>query len=315
MAPPETLYRHLDFDDVDALGEAVRDWHLEFEQLERGSFRGLITQVGRDGWVAGRAELSRATEQNGLAPRGMRTVVITGTDESSMRWRSHEVDGSNLMVFPEGGELHAVGDRRFHIFTLTFDPTVLAETMIRWGVPAAESILDRSEVLRAAPEALAAFRRVLAGIIRGGEGPGIGAIRDLDPVRMLASVLMDSPIQRLHRRRCTGDRIFAEAGKILRADLKGEIPISRLAVHLHVSPRTLDSAFLKGLGVTPGAYRKVLRLNAVHRMLRRSDGSKVLVKDVAREMGFSHLSQFAADYRAHFGVLPSTTLRTGSKHQ
>jgi len=313
LEKPKILYRHLDYDDVDALGEAVKDWSLEFQQLERGSFQGRITQAGQNGWIAGRAELSLATEQIGMAPPGVRTVVIPGTGESTFRWRNHDVDGGNLMIFPECGDLHAVGNRGFHILTFSFEQEDLTSAFRGLGFPESDNILDRAEVLRLNPKFLNRFRRLLSGIISSGAGSENMAILDPNPIQVLASVLADSSNRAMRRVLRLRERIFAEALKVLRTDKSGLIPISQLARQLQVSQRTLDAAFLGGLGVTPAAYRKVLRLNGVHRMLRNPGSTDIRVKDVARHFGFTHLSQFAKDYHAHFGILPSVTLQDGFK--
>ena len=74
-----------------------------------------------------------------------------------------------------------------------------------------------------------------------------------------------------------------------------------------VSWRTLDYAFRERLGVTPKQYLNAIRLNAVRRELR-SAGPEVKISDVANRWGFWHMGQFAADYRKHFGELPSELL-------
>jgi AraC family ethanolamine operon transcriptional activator len=68
------------------------------------------------------------------------------------------------------------------------------------------------------------------------------------------------------------------------------------------------SAFKQGLGMTPMAYVKGLRLYHVHRELWRAKISDTRVSDVANAWGFWHMGQFAADYRKLFGELPSDTL-------
>jgi AraC family ethanolamine operon transcriptional activator len=75
-----------------------------------------------------------------------------------------------------------------------------------------------------------------------------------------------------------------------------------------VSENTLINAFKQGLGMTPMAYVKGLRLYHVHRKLWRKKTSDTRVSDVANDWGFWHMGQFAADYRKLFGELPSETL-------
>ena len=75
-----------------------------------------------------------------------------------------------------------------------------------------------------------------------------------------------------------------------------------------VSERTLQYAFLEHFGVTPKAYLKAIRLNGVRRELKNAEPD-VTINQVAMRWGFWHMSQFAVDYRKHFGELPSQTLQ------
>jgi AraC family ethanolamine operon transcriptional activator len=298
---PNPFILHLDFDDVDALGESIPDWNVEFRQLDRGSFRGSITQIARDGWVLSHASIKKATEQVGLPPSGMRTVVITNDKPGTMQWRGHAVSANDLMIFPENGELYAVGDRNFNIFTLSFMPEDLGDP---------DLLTDKGELLHVAPREMASLRRSLSLVMR------TSLMKDEDhplrpnPLHVLRAVLAGaSDSERLcsHRKR---DRALAEAIKLLQADRFGVMSIGDLSKRLQVSARTLDAAFLDCFGITPASYRKALRLNAVHCNLRRADPATTRVQDVARDFGFVHMSQFATDYRQHFGLLPSESLHS-----
>jgi len=91
-------------------------------------------------------------------------------------------------------------------------------------------------------------------------------------------------------------------------------PREALSVHdlctaVGTSERVLQYAFREHFDVTPGAYVKTARLTAVRRQLRQSDPQGCAIADLANDWGFWHMGQFAADYRRHFGELPSETLR------
>ena len=80
------------------------------------------------------------------------------------------------------------------------------------------------------------------------------------------------------------------------------------------SDRTLRRAFKERFGVSPKSYLRSQKLIGVRRQLRAT-GAETLVSDIANEWGFWHMGQFAADYRGHFGELPSETprLTTGTR--
>ena len=54
-------------------------------------------------------------------------------------------------------------------------------------------------------------------------------------------------------------------------------------------------------------------MQQVHRALRSENPGAATVAEVARQYGVRHLGRFAANYRALYGELPSTTFRRGSR--
>ncbi len=84
--------------------------------------------------------------------------------------------------------------------------------------------------------------------------------------------------------------------------------VEELCGVLHVSPRTLQYAFQKSLGVSAAAYVRSLRLDQVRRTLLEADPGSLRVGDVAVRWGFWHASQFSRLYARQFGELPSETL-------
>lgn len=91
------------------------------------------------------------------------------------------------------------------------------------------------------------------------------------------------------------------------------LTVSEIARYAGVSTRSLYAGFRQGLGQSPMAFLKTVRLKRVRHALQEAAGSPASVTDLALAWGFGHLGQFAADYRAQFGELPSETLRGGAK--
>lgn len=81
-----------------------------------------------------------------------------------------------------------------------------------------------------------------------------------------------------------------------------------LATAAGVSTRTLGYLFLRNYGVTPMAFVKQERLKKAQRLLERADPVTATVAGVARCCGFTHMGQFAIDYRRLIGESPSETL-------
>jgi len=76
-----------------------------------------------------------------------------------------------------------------------------------------------------------------------------------------------------------------------------------------VSARALYYGFQKYLGVTPMKYLKHVRLEGARAALRKARGARESVTGIALGAGYSNLSRFCRDYRAHFGETPSATMR------
>ena len=73
--------------------------------------------------------------------------------------------------------------------------------------------------------------------------------------------------------------------------------------------RQLEYAFRTVFDQSPRDYLQTLRLNAIHRTLRRSERGGSSVMHIALDHGVTHLGRFAANYRALFGEKPSETKR------
>ncbi len=88
------------------------------------------------------------------------------------------------------------------------------------------------------------------------------------------------------------------------------ITIGDIAQAAGVSVRSLYAGFREHLGVAPMARLKQMRLEAARQHLLKGG---VSVTQIALACGFTHLGQFSADYRRHYGERPSETLSGQSR--
>ena len=95
----------------------------------------------------------------------------------------------------------------------------------------------------------------------------------------------------------------------IHARLSEPLPLSELCRHAGLKVRTLETGFREVTGLTPIAYIRSLRLNAVRRALHDASARQRSISDIALDNGFWHLSQFATDYRKLFGETPINTRR------
>ena len=86
--------------------------------------------------------------------------------------------------------------------------------------------------------------------------------------------------------------------------------VVELARHAGVSPRTLQEAFQRELGISPLERLRRTRMERARRDLVAADPTRTSVTEVAARWGFFHLGRFAQTYRAAYQELPSQTLVT-----
>jgi transcriptional regulator GlxA family with amidase domain len=77
-----------------------------------------------------------------------------------------------------------------------------------------------------------------------------------------------------------------------------------------VPERTLRACCTEFLGMSPTRYHLLRRLNLARSALRRADPEMTSVAEIARNHHFLELGRFAVAYRAVFGEMPSSTLRS-----
>lgn len=102
-------------------------------------------------------------------------------------------------------------------------------------------------------------------------------------------------------------RSVRRAEELMRASLQNPLGVVELCGALGVSDRTLRLVFREHFGCGPMAYYRGLRLNAARARLVADPAGSVAA--AARAFGFTHLGNFAADYRRLFGESPSETGR------
>jgi AraC family ethanolamine operon transcriptional activator len=90
--------------------------------------------------------------------------------------------------------------------------------------------------------------------------------------------------------------------------LKRPVSVDDLAAQAGVSRRSLEVGFRETLGISPRRYLRYMRLNGLHRDLRRASLEQTTVKEAATHWGFVELGRTAVEYRELFGEPPSTTL-------
>ena len=101
-------------------------------------------------------------------------------------------------------------------------------------------------------------------------------------------------------------RLARRAEAWMREHLSETVQVPDVCLALRVSRRELEYAFRTAFDQSPRDFLQALRLNAIRRVLHRTGLS---ITQAAFDHGVTHMSRFAANYRALFGETPSQTCR------
>jgi AraC family ethanolamine operon transcriptional activator len=294
----------------------VREWNLDFYQLERGRFTGEVHQFGTGSVHIAEAKFTRALLQRGVPPAGLRTIAIPATRQVRIKWRGCEVNGSDLMIFPRGAELDSVSDDRFHVYTCSFPEEVLSSICEQSGMAQMDILQNGDDVLRCSRKSISRIQCLLRNVALSSRSE-VNEFDDSDREEM---ILHDLPRLVLHAIAEVGgatvptitgsrDLVVKTAVRLIERFAGQRLAIRDLVDEVGVSQRTLEYAFRECLGVGPKTFLMSYRLNKVRRHLRSLPREDIRISDVANRWGFWHMGQFAADYRKFFEELPSETLK------
>ncbi len=317
MSDPPAHYRlRQTFTDVDDLAEEARQWDLDFQQLDCGSFRGEILQFGQADVHISDARFSRSLNQKGAPPKDLRTIALAAHRDVRFVWRGKQVDGDCLLVFPRGTELASVSGPDFHVYTCSFPDSILSAAGQSIGLNGLDDLSHVSDAVRCETRAIAGVRDCLRQLCRS---------IAYDPRQAPESWQSDCMTSELPRRLlqtlaqangvCPADstsrrsRALEAAERYIRRHAQEDtINLRDICQAAGVSQRTLEYAFLHRFGMSPKQYLQAYRLANVRRQLRIANATGERIVDIANRWGFWHMGQFAADYRRRFGELPSVTL-------
>lgn len=295
--------------DPEELSDAQPERRREYVQLERGEFRGELSERS-DGEVAGLHERWTTPMRVRCARPPGYVALASILAARPARFCEVEVDADSVVDVERSWELTTRGP--VEIFSLAIAASRLE---------AAEAQHLGEDPLLTPPSnrvLVAPAQRALAARLRHLVSAAVGC-GDLHPVAW--SVLEDEIVHLAVRIRSCGReqpghpepdsqrrRAIRRVEEYLAAH-PGEVPPVGLLCQISgVSERTLEYAFRAQLGITPARYLRVRRLNGARSELRSSSPGDARVADVAMRHGFWELGRFAREYRELFGELPSQTL-------
>jgi AraC family ethanolamine operon transcriptional activator len=310
-------------DDVDALGCGDDLLGLTYSQLSDGHIAVETSVAALGGARISTQSANRSVGFRGLLGHGLTHVRLWTRQMGKISAGGVALTpGQILLVLPNQRlDVTVLGPSRSLGFTLDADAVVGArefqpdgEVYAYRGVP---RLVDSDEGL------LLAFWRLARSAFWGVPPTSLAEREDwgkklrarlMDLVGVLLSEAVPALRSPTSQLRCSRS-IVQDALDFMVAHITEPLTLQELCNACGRSKRSMIYHFSDVLGITPMAYFKLQRLNAVRRALKVANPDTTRVLDIAADFGFYHIGHFAVDYRELFGVLPSMTLASSGSNR
>lgn len=282
-------------------------WEIDFRQIEAGPMVSTLTARMGTNITLLEVSLSRSVHQTGGSPAGMVSVGLI-QPKTVETWQGMDTSSANLLSFGCADPFDGVSAAGFVGATLSIKEEYIEYLADCMGLDVPDN-LRTSDIpeISGSRRYLSNLHSISARLLASKNG----ALAAKDEEAIVASLLLATN-KKLHRDQPGRPKARAQAlNRALEMIVENErecIPISLICQEAGVSWRTLDRAFKDKFGIGPKGYQNRLRLNRIRSKLLK-EPTKKKIADIANEWGYWHLGQFARDYRAMFGELPSSTLR------
>ncbi len=308
-------YQPIACGDASELSSLMPGWNFEFTQLSPGALAANGGVIALNCVVVGQLTLDQSLLRRGHAPHGSAAVLIPGSASSQAFVRGRKLEPAQCIAMADGACVEVITRRDYVDVALAVDlrawrgesqwlsECALATGHGSWVARPGSPWINRMRqavhwlfsAAREYPQAMSRpdVRASLADQF-------VGAMADFGSER--------TDVERPARDARVQQRIAVErAREYIHGKLAEPLPLSELCRYAHVQARSLEYGFREITGLSPIAYVKSLRLNAVRRDLSRASAAEHSISAIALDHGFWHLSQFAADYRKFFGETPTST--------
>jgi AraC family ethanolamine operon transcriptional activator len=301
--------------DFDELALAFGNWDAAFRQLSRGAFEGSLHVLQVGGIQVIQVQANRVIQAQGVQrEKRLLFAPVTPRNAGSL-WKGQHLRPGQIRLMVPGEEMDHRTTAEFEILALTVVPEVLEEAAtVLHGIDLGDWLVGRF-AFDPAPAAQAKVEAHLRQLLRLATAfphlvaqPEHARIVEQSCLNLLLrSLLGGNPStpgvdRRRHRR-----LLARGVEEYLELRLREPLMVQDLCAEFDVSARTLEYAFREAFGLTPMAYFKARRLNAVRQALKQAAPGSTTVHAVAQQWGFWHTGAFAAEYRRLFGELPSET--------
>jgi AraC family ethanolamine operon transcriptional activator len=308
----------LKFSNFEIFARVLDGYDLDLIQLDRGSFSATLQQITCDPVFINRISSTRRFEVHGMPPPGLRTFGIPTTNCLPFTWRNQFSSGNTIQIYKPTTELGMVTHPFFEAIDVSIPEETLNMLSNQWGYPELEKLIGTKEMIVCHPEIMKHLRDTLQTICITVDNKPDSLKHDIGLQDLIKYVVPHLLIQALMTAETKvaktvpdkRSRILELAIDHIKNTPHDKVSLNQFCSDNDINIRSLQRAFIDQYGITPKLYAKAYHLNSVYKKLLQSNTKTNRIADIASHHGFWHMSQFATDYRRHFGELPSETLKT-----
>lgn len=312
---------HFQSHDFDEISASLSRWDQTYHQLSAGAFFGDVEYVQLNGMEIFELHWEQIIHYQGLTPPGTIGFGLPKNCAGESRYLNRPINNNELLIQHCGTEGDLIGSRNFMIQVLTISEQRFFDKVASITALDNQQQLRRISRIPLTPVIAATLRSKFHELIQHTFQLNSAANNQLafvtalseELLHLVANIVISGNLEhttiRLERQR----QLIKKAEEYVWSYPTVPPRIETLSANIGTSERSLRDAFRACTGMSAGAYLKTFRLNQVRSELKSRSTTNKRVQDVAFEWGFSHMGQFAADYKLLFGEPPSETLRHSNK--
>jgi AraC family ethanolamine operon transcriptional activator len=302
--------------DFDELALAFRGWDARFHQLSRGQFRGALHFLQAGAVQVFDVAVNRVIQARGLPRPGSYAFSLVTSANADSKWRGRILKPGQININTPGAPMDHLSASEYRSLAVVVDGEALhkcAEVLYRIDL---EERLRGVVAFAVAPAAFARLSDTLHQLLaaRRAQTPSLlppFADRIIEHAclrSLLRAVVTAAPLAGAAAASPSRSELARRAEEYMIANLDKPLLAEDVCAEVGASERSLRYAFRDAFGLSPKAYFKAKKLNAVRRMLKGADPGSATVHEIAWAWGFEHTGNFAADYFRLFGERPADTL-------
>jgi AraC family ethanolamine operon transcriptional activator len=306
--PRKIVLRATRAHDADEHAQNLSQWDQRYDQLSAGAFEGCVTELWLPHSQVFVERANRQLRQTCAAWCESIWFGIPAAEDGQMSMGSKRLAADAVCIRDGGAEFDLMTAPDFDLYGIVVNRAAFSEYVELTARQDLERLLRQRDVINLAPMHKASLCAALATLLsdaRQAEEDQPQALQQRIFELMLRVLQqgqgIGAPVKRSQLSRSqTVERIR----EYLLQNPAEPPSIPDLCERLHISRRALQNCVEEITGLPPLTFMRHIRLNAVRRELCHGSAGQP-ISSIAYAWGFSHLSQFARDYRQLFGELPS----------